>query len=112
MTSDVEKSMVLRTVAGVDHLADTAVRTAFFTATNTIASNTERTAVLLAVLGEVRARAGRTVVDDAVARLSIASARTLTSITDKTRVLREVVRAGWLTKADVQRRFHICLSKA
>ncbi|HWZ58403.1 MAG TPA: M56 family metallopeptidase [Gemmatimonadaceae bacterium] len=111
MTSDVEKSRVLRTVAGVDHLADTAVRTAFFAATNTIASNTERTAVLLAVLGEVRARAERTVVDDAIARRSIASVRTLTSIPDKTRVLREVVRSGWLTKGDVQRQFNICVSK-
>jgi beta-lactamase regulating signal transducer with metallopeptidase domain len=84
-------------------------------ATMGMTSDADRSAVLLAVLGELRARTvGRRadIGDHAIAQLSIASAGTLTSTAAKTRVLREVVRGGWLTKGDVQRRFKICVAKA
>jgi beta-lactamase regulating signal transducer with metallopeptidase domain len=111
MRDDAEKSMVLRTVAGVDHLSEPVVRTAFFEATNTIKSGADRAAVLLAVLGEVRARDERRAAADSepAVSLTIASVQTMTSKAAKVRVLREIVRAGWLTKEDVLRQFKICV---
>jgi beta-lactamase regulating signal transducer with metallopeptidase domain len=109
MTSDVEKSAVLRTVAGVDRLSDADVQTAFFAATKTIASEGDRGAVLRAVMGEVRGRGDRLDASDGLARLAIASVATIHSTAIKGRLLREVVRSGWMTNAQVLRQFNICL---
>jgi beta-lactamase regulating signal transducer with metallopeptidase domain len=109
MTSDADKSAVLRTVAGLDDLSEASVRTAFFAAANTIRSESDRAAVLLAVLGEMRARGQRIDAGDGLARAAIASVATMRSATIKARVLRQVVASGWMTNASVLRQFKICL---
>jgi beta-lactamase regulating signal transducer with metallopeptidase domain len=90
MQSDSDKTVVLRAVAGVDHLYDPAVRGAFFRAVPTIGCRDSRTAVLLAVLDEIRAR-GRAggAVDDTIAGLATASAAKILPRKDRARVLRE-----------------------
>jgi beta-lactamase regulating signal transducer with metallopeptidase domain len=111
MASDASKAQVLRTVAGLDPLADAALRHEFFVATQTIASSAERTRVLLAVLGEARAR-GRTDGSNnaLIARQAIAAATGLPSTSDKVRIMRAIVRGGWLRDETVSHDFNICLS--
>jgi hypothetical protein len=111
IASDHDKASVLRTVAGLDPLTDPAIRHEFFAAVATLASSTERTHVLLAVLGEARARGHANPADNAIiARLTLAAATSLPSTSDKVRVLRAVVHGGWLSDATVAKDFNICLS--
>ncbi len=111
MSSDADKGLVLRTVAGLDPLTNADVRHEFFAATNTMTSNTDRAGVLLAVLGEARARsAGHPDGALTVARAAIGSTSKLSSTDDKVRVLRALVRGGWMTNESVQRDFKICLT--
>ena len=111
IASDHDKGAVLRTVAGLDLLTDPALRHEFFAAVATMASSTERTRVLLAVLGEARARGRANPADHAlIARLALAEATKLPSNSDKVRVLRAVVHGGWLNDATVAKDFNICLS--
>jgi len=111
MASDNDKAMVLRTIAGLDPLTDPALRHEFFAAVSTMASSSERTRVLLAVLGEARARGRANPSQNAmIARLALSAATELPSNTDKVRVLRAVVHGGWLSDATVTHDFNICLS--
>jgi beta-lactamase regulating signal transducer with metallopeptidase domain len=103
MSSDDDKALVLRTVAGVDLLADPAVRREFFAATNTVASSGTRAAILLAVIGELHARsAGPDAGAIALARATVAAACKLASISDMARVRRAVALGGWSTTTGVQ----------
>jgi len=111
MASDHDKGGVLRTVAGLDPLTDPALRHEFFAAVGTMASSSERTRVLLAVLGEARARGRANPAQNAmIARLALNAATELPSSSDKVRVLRAVVHGGWLSDAAVSRDFNICLT--
>src|SRR5581483_4952168 len=111
IASDHDKAAVLRTVAGLDPLTDAALRHEFFAAVGTLASSAERTHVLLAVLGEARARGTAHSADNAIiARLALSAATSLPSTSDKVRVLRAVVHGGWLSDATVAKDFNICLS--
>jgi beta-lactamase regulating signal transducer with metallopeptidase domain len=111
IASDHDKAVVLRTVAGLDPLTDPALRHEFFAAVATLASSAERTHVLLAVLGEARARGHANPADNAIiARLALSAATALPSSADKVRVLRAVVHGGWLSDATVAKDFNICLS--
>jgi beta-lactamase regulating signal transducer with metallopeptidase domain len=111
MASDASKAQVLRTVAGLDPLTDAALRHEFFAATQTVASSSERTRVLLAVLGEARARGRANGANNAmIARQAIAAATALPSTSDKVRVMRAIVRGGWLSDETVSHDFNICLS--
>jgi beta-lactamase regulating signal transducer with metallopeptidase domain len=112
MSSDDDKATVLRTVAGLDPLTDPTLRHEFFNSVTTISSSSDRARVLLAVLGEARAR-GRTAGRGEaamIARLTIAAAANLPSTSDKVRVLRAVVGGGWLSDETVSQEFNICLS--
>ena len=111
MASDHDKGGVLRTVAGLDQLTDPALRHEFFAAVGTMASSSERTRVLLAVLGEARARGRANPAQNAmIARLALNAATALPSSSDKVRVLRAVVHGGWLSDAAVSHDFNICLT--
>jgi beta-lactamase regulating signal transducer with metallopeptidase domain len=111
IASDHDKGTVLRTVAGLDPLTDPALRHEFFAAVATLASSSERTRVLLAVLGEARARGHDNPDGNAViAQLALSAATKLPSSSDKVRVLRAVVHGGWLNDATVAKDFNICLS--
>ncbi len=111
MASDHDKGGVLRTVAGLDPLTDPALRHEFFAAAATMASSSERTRVLLAVLGEARARGRSNPTQNAmIARLALNAATDLPSSSDKVRVLRAVVHGGWLSDAAVSHEFNICLT--
>jgi beta-lactamase regulating signal transducer with metallopeptidase domain len=111
MASDHDKGGVLRTVAGLDQLTDPALRHEFFAAVATMASSSERTRVLLAVLGEARARGRANPAQNAmIARLALNAATALPSSSDKVRVLRAVVHGGWLSDAAVSHDFNICLT--
>jgi beta-lactamase regulating signal transducer with metallopeptidase domain len=111
MASDHDKGGVLRTVAGLDQLTDPALRHEFFAAVATMASSSERTRVLLAVLGEARARGRANPTQNAmIARLALNAATELPSSSDKVRVLRAVVHGGWLSDAAVSHDFNICLT--
>jgi beta-lactamase regulating signal transducer with metallopeptidase domain len=111
MASDHDKGGVLRTVAGLDQLTDPALRHEFFAAVATMASSSERTRVLLAVLGEARARGRANPTQNAmIARLALNAATGLPSSSDKVRVLRAVVHGGWLSDAAVSHDFNICLT--
>jgi len=111
IASDHDKGTVLRTVAGLDPLTDPALRHEFFEAVATLASSSERTRVLLAVLGEARARGHDNPDGNAViAQLALSAATKLASSSDKVRVLRAVVHGGWLNDATVAKDFNICLS--
>ncbi|HTA73933.1 MAG TPA: M56 family metallopeptidase [Gemmatimonadaceae bacterium] len=111
MASDHDKGGVLRTVAGLDQLTDPALRHEFFAAVATMASSSERTRVLLAVLGEARARGRASPTQNAmIARLALNAATELPSSSDKVRVLRAVVHGGWLSDAAVSHDFNICLT--
>ena len=111
MASDHDKGGVLRTVAGLDQLTDPALRHEFFAAVSTMASSSERTRVLLAVLGEARARGRANPTQNAmIARLALNAATELPSSSDKVRVLRAVVHGGWLSDAAVSHDFNICLT--
>ena len=111
MASDHDKGGVLRTVAGLDQLTDPALRHEFFAAVSKMASSSERTRVLLAVLGEARARGRANPTQNAmIARLALNAATELPSSSDKVRVLRAVVHGGWLSDAAVSHDFNICLT--
>jgi beta-lactamase regulating signal transducer with metallopeptidase domain len=111
IASDHDKATILRTVAGLDPLTDPALRHEFFAAVATLASSSERTHVLLAVLGEARARGRANPADNVIiARLALSVATGLPSSSDKVRVLRAVVHGGWLNDAKVAKDFNICLT--
>lgn len=97
MDSDPDKVLVLRATAAADPLTEAPVRRAFFAAAHSITSSADRAAVLLAVLGERRARSaihasGQTA---RVADAAVASAAALPSPSDRARVLRVATREGW-----------------